>query len=387
MRFLLFSSQILNILNYARALSDVDNEFIVTPLVPINRKKDYELMVSRFGIIESANIHVCPIFLKSPDERFRNLLNPNILLSDFRSIFKTLRSSSPDVVICAYILHAFPLIFLKRILNYKLFVIASGGDINLSEGTVYGLVRRFVYSQSELIFAVANNLKTKIRRESGYRAIVIPTGVDPSFFRPLNSKTDLRVKWGLEEGDFIVLTLCHLIERKCIDDVIKSIRILQDRKFHNTKLIIAGHGPERHALERLAFELKLKSDTTFLGFVNETEKLELFNLADVYVIPSYSEGLPFSLIEAMACGCVCLSTPVGDIPGVIFEGRNGFLISPRDPENLAKKIEKVVSLPRKQISFVQNQARRTVLDNFDFRKLTRHMIYIIVKKLHSLHRN
>lgn len=81
-------------------------------------------------------------------------------------------------------------------------------------------------------------------------------------------------------------------------------------------------------LEELSSKLSLKNKVIFLGFVSELEKLELLNLADIYVLASLREGLPFSLLEAVSTDCICLATPVEDVGRVIVEKQNGFLLEP-----------------------------------------------------------
>lgn len=385
MRILLFSSQIFNILNYALGFSNLDHEFITTPLVPSCKRKEFENKIALFRGSKLEKLRIFPIFLETSERCFRNYLNPISVTNDLLSIFKALTYIKPTAIICSYVLDALPLVMLKRIFNYSLYVVASGGDVNLHEGILYRLVRKLIYSHSDLIFAVSNELKHKIQRESGYEAIVIPPGVDPAFFRPLNLKASLREKWGFKEKAFVVLTVCELVKHKGLDIIMKSISISNHRLRDCIKLAIVGEGPEKPALEQLASKLNLKENTIFLGFRSREELLELYNLADLFVLASYSEGMPFVLLEAMACGCVCISTNVGDISRAIIDGYNGFLIMSGDPEALAKKIERVLSPQKENIFSFRNRARSTILNNFDFRHLIRNMIELISIKESRLH--
>ena len=84
--------------------------------------------------------------------------------------------------------------------------------------------------------------------------------------------------------------------------------------------------------------LKIEEYVKILGQVPEGEKILQLRSSDIFVLPTFSEGLPISLLEAMAAGLPIISTPVGAIPEVIDEGKNGFLIQPGDYEALAEKI-------------------------------------------------
>lgn len=384
----MFSSQIIHVINYVNYFSRTNNQFILSPLIPLTKKAEYEnkfieLTKSRYG-----NVIVSPIFTRISDSRFRYLLNPVKLVRDFLSILKTLKHWKPEAVLCFYLIHAYPLVIFKKILGYSLFVVAMGGDINLQgQGPsskkmefFNKLLTRFICSRSENVFAVSYQLHDRIKEISGRESLVMPTGVDPSFFK-LIEKEDLREKHGLTKNSFIVLTVCDLIVRKGVNILIKSIKILKSRVVAPIKLVIAGDGPERASLEELVSELELEKDVIFLGFKHRSELLELYNIANLFVLASYSEGLPFALLEAMACECISIATNVGDVPRVLSDGKNGFLVSPGDPLSLADKIKHVLSLPEEELHLLCDQARRTVLENFDFRKLTKKMISIISQRV------
>jgi glycosyltransferase involved in cell wall biosynthesis len=293
-------------------------------------------------------------------------------------IYETLRRHRPEAVIGIYVIHAYPLLFVKKILKFSLFTMVSGGDLELHNGILWRIIRKAVYRSSLIIFTTAARLKVEIERETGYQALVVPTGTDPDYYKPLPSKADLKSKYNFRKNDFVVLTLCNLIERKCVDDVIKAVKILND-KYHNAKMIIAGDGPEKSTLMRVCTEFN--QDVVFMGYVGEVAKRELFNIADVYVLASYQEGMPFSVMEAMSCGCICICTNVGDLPQMIEDSVNGYLIKPRDPRLIAMKLEKVMGLSEQQLCTIRYRARQTILDRYDFRKLTKEMVEAIERKV------
>lgn len=378
---MLFSSQIMTVHKYAQAFSSIPHEFVITPLVRLDGKDEHERYMNLFEKTLSPNVRFLPIYLRSPNESFRNLLNPLKLLRDFQSIFKVIQLARPDAIIGMYLLHAYPLVFLKSVLNFKLFTLAVGGDIYEKRTITYSLVRRIVCRNSERIFVVGYELRNMIKKESNCSAIVIPTGVDPTFFRALDLKPFLRSKWGIKQEEFVVLSLCLLVKRKRVEDIIKAIRILKNNQSRSIKLIIAGEGPDKPFLEELSSQLGLETNVIFLGFVSEQEKLELLNLTDVYVLASLQEGLPFSLLEAMSSECICITTPVGDIGQVIVDGRNGFIIDLTDPNGIAEKIKEIISFPAKEISLIQRQARRTIIDGYDFRVIVKRMIDIMLRNM------
>ena len=278
-----------------------------------------------------------------------------------------------------YANHAYPLILLKHVLNFQLFTIVSGGDLELQNHPVWRMIRRAVYKNSVAIFTVATRLKFGIERESGYQAIVIPTGADTDYYAPVGSTMDLRQKHNLDKDDFLILTLSNLTERKKIDDVIRAAKTVKGSG--NVKMIIAGDGPEKNNLVNLCTELG--QDAIFLGYVDESTKRELFNIADAYVLASYQEGMPFSVMEAMSCGCICICTNVGDLPRLIRNSVNGYLVKPRQPAQIASKIEEIMHKSEQQRRTIKENARKTILDGYDFRKLAGDMIEIIENMISS----
>jgi glycosyltransferase involved in cell wall biosynthesis len=370
----------MNALNYARAFSTLEHQFVIAILVPSGKRREYERIADQSEYVESSNVRFSPIFLLAPNEDLRNLCNPFILIHDFVAIAITMAAFKPHAVIGKYVNHAYPLILLKTILRFALFVIVSGGDIELYRGLVWRTIRKIVYSRSRAIFTVGERLRSEIERESGYEARVFPTGSDTKFFRPI-PKGELRKELGYANEDFIILTVSQLVERKCLDDVIHACKILEDDGCHGVKAVIVGDGPEYTKLKLLSSELGLAGDVDFRGYVDGATKLKLLNLADVYVIASYQEGLPFSLMEAMSCGCICICANVGDIPIVIRDGINGFLVAPRHPQILAQRIKQVMNLPKNELSLLRHQARRTILERYDFIKSTRDMIDAVTKSV------
>jgi glycosyltransferase involved in cell wall biosynthesis len=344
--------------------------FIISPLIRLKDKRTYLSAISQLNKVGS-NVLVDPIYLKSQDISFLNLLRPNILFGDFLSIFKVLSRSRPDVIVCYYVSHAYPLVILKRIFQFSLCVVAMGSDINLENSRPQRLMKNYVFRNSDLIFARSWKLKNRIDKEYGCNAIVIPSGAASSFFRPLNSQKELRQKWGIKPNTHVILTVCSLDKNKGVSVLIQAIKEIGSGDIH---LLIAGEGNERRTLEELSSELGVRKNVSFLGFRSRYELLELYNLADIFTLASYSEGLPRVLIEAMASGCIPIVTNVGDAEVVVKEGFNGFLVNPGNHKEFAERFKEVFAFPDENRRIMRNRARQTVVNDFDIQILTEKMI-------------
>jgi glycosyltransferase involved in cell wall biosynthesis len=138
----------------------------------------------------------------------------------------------------------------------------------------------------------------------------------------------------------IALFLGRIGPRKGAFDLLEAMGRLQAKRCP-LQVWIAGseerHGDQLRALARTK-ELQLLDKCQLVGNVGGVEKAELLTKASFFVLPSYDEGLPMAVLEAMAAGLAVISTPVGGIPEVVKDGYNGFLVRPGDIGTLAEKL-------------------------------------------------
>jgi len=115
--------------------------------------------------------------------------------------------------------------------------------------------------------------------------------------------------------------------------------------------LIVGDGPYRGSLEKMAEGYSLKERVIFKGNVSPEQVVNILREAHIYVLPSYSEGLPQSLLEAMACGLPCIVTDIG-LP--IRHGDTGLLVSPSDAKAMADAILRLSSAPSLMVTLGRN---------------------------------
>jgi glycosyltransferase involved in cell wall biosynthesis len=132
-------------------------------------------------------------------------------------------------------------------------------------------------------------------------------------------------------GDAVVLTLARLERQKGLADLLDAaVRV------PNARFVIAGDGRERAALERKAAVLGLGDRVLFLGFRPDTA--ELLRSSDLFVLPSLVEGLPLSILEAMAASTPVIATRIAGNDEAVVHGQTGLLVPPADPVALADAI-------------------------------------------------
>jgi glycosyltransferase involved in cell wall biosynthesis len=140
----------------------------------------------------------------------------------------------------------------------------------------------------------------------------------------------------------------------------------------DARLIVAGDGPEAEGLRRCATALGIGSRVSFVGAVFGDAKIRLLAMSDVAVLPSYAEGLPYALLEAMAAGRPVLATPVGAIPDVATDGTHGYLVAPRDPAAIAEAIGKLAG-DREGLSWMSRACRKRALAAYSIERLAREL--------------
>lgn len=162
-----------------------------------------------------------------------------------------------------------------------------------------------------------------------------------------------------------MLFLGRLGKRKGIYDLLDVMeKVCENHK--NVKLYIGGDG-EVEEVQKLIVEKKLENNVEYIGWTAGAKKDEYLRNCSFYVLPSYNEGMPMSVLEGMAYKNVTISTNVGGIPKVISNEENGIIIEPGDKDKLYEYILKLLE-DRKLREKLSKNARKTMEEKFDINK-------------------
>lgn len=138
----------------------------------------------------------------------------------------------------------------------------------------------------------------------------------------------------------LILFLGHVGKRKGTFDLIRAAALLSE----NFRLIIGGDGELQQA-QMLSEELGVSDKILFAGWLGKEEKDHLLARTAIFVLPSYHEGVPMAILEAMSWGIPIVTTPVGGIPEVVTEGQEGLLVNPGDIPGLAHALARLLAAP------------------------------------------
>lgn len=138
------------------------------------------------------------------------------------------------------------------------------------------------------------------------------------------------------------LFLGAMIKRKGVIDLLTAVQEIKKDGINTFRLLIAGSGEEEENLKEFVAENDLGDCVEFLGWINNTQKTGLLQKSDVLVLPSYNEGLPIAILEAMSYGLPVISTDVGSIKEAVMTGKNGCLFKPGDVEAMTSEMKKMI---------------------------------------------
>jgi glycosyltransferase involved in cell wall biosynthesis len=166
-------------------------------------------------------------------------------------------------------------------------------------------------------------------------AQVIYNGIDTSIFK--RKTTNYRQKLDIGNDAIVITFVGRLIYAKGAQDLISAFPRIKDTA-PKVKLLIVGDGPHRAESEKLARQTDCSSSILFSGQKNQAELIEILSATDIFVNPSYSEGLGISVLEAASIGLPIIATDVGGTREIITTGKTGILVKAGDVGQLAEEL-------------------------------------------------
>ncbi len=227
-------------------------------------------------------------------------------------------------------------------------------------GVVFHAMReaeRCSLRKTSRIIPASFGVRDELPGADGPNVEVIQNGIDTRVFHPMNRKRER-----------FFLFLGRLSVRKGVLDLVNAFALAKCEEF---ELHIAGDGPQEEILA-LAQRLGVRSRVRLLGHVEQSAMPGLFSSAHAVVLPSWSEGFPLTVAEAMACGALFIGSRIPGIIEQVEEGVTGFLCPPQDPAALAKCLTTVANASHEQLSVVREAAARAAREHSNDRMIERY---------------
>lgn len=234
---------------------------------------------------------------------------------------------------------------------------------------IYWKMERSLAKVTDKLIVVSEAMKERFIQEGipASRVELVHNGISLKPYELPLDREAKRAQLGVAPGQTMIVCPARLIPSKGVDLLLEAVRKMgETRSLNSLQVLVLGDGPLRAELENSAATLGLKDTVRFLG--HRKDMPEVLKAADLFVLPSLAEGLPLSILEAMAAGCPVVASNVGGIPDAIRHGENGFLVNPGDAGALARALEFILSNPERRQAYA-SQARQNAITRFSSERM------------------
>lgn len=332
---------------------------VISNMYPKGNSNNGIFVKREIDSLERVNIKTIKIVKKG-----RNPLNyiPFILRSIFILFYK-----SYNLVHAHYGFHS--ALFAAIIKRRPLVVTFHRGDALYEpfRNKIYFILQRFVISRADHIIAVSNEIKNtliKYLEAQPNNISVITCGIDTDLFSPFN-KMKKRKELEISNNSKVVLFVGGFEYRKGTDILLKCAKRIPETNF-----VFIGKGI-------------LQSDCKNCRFIGPQPNCKLpgwFSTADVFVLPSRSEGTPVVLLEALSCEIPVVASRIGGIPDLVKDGETGYLVEPEDVDMFEKKLRELLENSEERRRMGQ-QGRKNMIANYDSQKVAKRIKQVYEKIL------
>ena len=320
---------------------------VAVPVIPTSGLSTWQDLknVRHEDVVEGIKV-IYPRYLHLPRRIFREYSFCVCYYSIKRAVQRVIKTFQPDI------LHAhwatpdgFMGILLRKKFTLPLVVSLRGSDINrypFRSKLIFGLTTR-VISEADRVIAVSHALKSAAEKFASPRdqIAVIYNGCDTGKFAfDESARSFLRRRKGISTESVVFIFIGHILKNKGIFELVEAFSLVMKKQL-DSYLIFVGHGRDAKVLAQKVSKAAMGSRIYFIGTRPYEEIPGWLSMADVLVLPSYNEGLPNVVVEAMACQRPVIATKIGGIPEAVVDGKSGILVEAKDPIALAEAMERL----------------------------------------------
>lgn len=280
----------------------------------------------------------------------------------FFYLLKSLKyAKKADIIHAQWILSGFVGVFLKKIYKKPLVLSTRGVALGMaSKSRLMRPILKFVVRNCDMLTPNNEHHVAQLQELGVPKSKIQPVanGVAIDLYKP-RSKLGLRKKLGIGGGKKVVLYVGWFIERKGVDYLVDAFsKVLDSHK--GVVLYLIGKGSLRKSMEDMVDRLNIGNSVRILDPVAPEDVALWMGAADIFVLPSLSEGRPNVIYESMLSGLPVVATDIGGNNEIIEDGKTGFLIKPKDSNAITKKINMLLENVG-VCSKVGEEARRYIL--------------------------
>jgi len=231
----------------------------------------------------------------------------------------------------------------------------------------YIIMERITWRMADHIWAVSQGVRDSLVAIDGIarrRISVVPIGIDyASFSQPRARGKDYL---GIARDNFVVGSVCRFIPQKNLTAVLLAMKIVFSR-IPQSLLVIAGDGPERKKLEDFCSRNDIRQRVIFTGLRGDIA--DILDTFDIFINLSESEGMPCSVMEAMAKGIPVIASDIAAHRQLVIDGVTGRIVPGDNPVEISNAIIELYSKKRNEFPAMAEKSRERIKDNFDSAEL------------------
>jgi glycosyltransferase involved in cell wall biosynthesis len=298
--------------------------------------------LKRVEFIEGVEIHRVPVMRQRQDYCSTFEMATFLISAAWHSLWQV-REFQPDVVHIFFGVPDGPVGWLlKRVYGLPYIISLRGADVPSDEvkrfARQYKVLRPFIrwlWHDADALVAVSNGLRSYAKETAPDLPIeVIPNAIDLSAFTPpVQRETD---------GPVRLLYVGRFNAFKNVETLVEAVGTLSQMDVGEFELDLVGEGEQRPVLERMVSDLGLTRRVHFVGWVARDLIADYYRGADVFVTATTWEGMPNTVLEAMACGLPIVGTQASGLSELVRDDLNGYLVPIKDPDALAQALARLV---------------------------------------------
>lgn len=279
-------------------------------------------------------------------------------ISNIWYVYRLIKKVKPDVVHTAAAEANFHGVIAAKLAGVKTII---GEEIGIPNHSIIAQkVFSLVYRLADKVIGVSKSVKEHLVKTGE-----IPDEKGVVLYNPVSQP---KIFPRIESDRFNMVYVGRLEKVKNVELLLRAFSRMEKK---NVQLTIVGDGRERHNLEQLASELRITHQVLFTGFSEEPSQYVCY--ADLFILPSYSEGFGIAAVEAMFLKVPVLSTNVGGVPEFITDGENGFLFNPKDEDELQFNLVKIIHLDKIALREVGERGYASAIHSFTVERYVKNL--------------